>query len=53
MHRDLRVGKPIPSFDMSAACSGFLFGLEVVTELIGAGRYGSAWCRGEVCCLDL
>ncbi len=35
----LRVGRPIPSFDLNAACSGFIYGLEVTRALISTGRY--------------
>jgi 3-oxoacyl-[acyl-carrier-protein] synthase-3 len=40
VQRDLRVGRPIPSFDMNAVCSGFLYGLDVVQSQIESGRYG-------------
>jgi 3-oxoacyl-[acyl-carrier-protein] synthase III len=39
VQRDLRVGRPIPSFDMNAVCSGFLYGLDVVQSQIESGRY--------------
>jgi 3-oxoacyl-[acyl-carrier-protein] synthase-3 len=32
-------GSGIPSFDLNAACSGFLYGLDVCGTLIRAGRY--------------
>jgi 3-oxoacyl-[acyl-carrier-protein] synthase-3 len=32
-------GKGIPSFDLNAACSGFLYGLQVTSALIEAGAY--------------
>ncbi len=35
----LRVGRPIPSFDLNAACSGFVYGLEVTRALMSAGGY--------------
>lgn len=31
--------KDIPAFDISAACSGFIFGLEIADALISSGRY--------------
>jgi len=40
VQRDLRVGRPIPAFDMNAVCSGFLYGLDVVQSQIESGRYG-------------
>jgi 3-oxoacyl-[acyl-carrier-protein] synthase-3 len=46
VHRDLHVGKAVPCFDIGAACSGFLYGLEVVCDLIGAGRYQRALLVG-------
>ncbi|MFQ5513798.1 MAG: beta-ketoacyl-ACP synthase III [Myxococcota bacterium] len=42
----LRVGRPIPSFDLGAACSGFLYGMDVVCELLRSGRYRSALLIG-------
>ncbi len=39
LQRNLRVGRTIPSFDLNAACSGFLYGLEVVNSLVASGRY--------------
>ncbi len=29
----------VPAFDLNAACSGFLYGLEVVSSLVASGRY--------------
>ena len=40
LQRNLRVGRPIPCFDVSAACTGFVYGLELVKELAAGGRYG-------------
>ncbi len=39
VHRELRVSRPIPCFDMNAACSGFIYGLEVSGSLMRAGGY--------------
>lgn len=35
----LGVRRPIPSFDLNAACSGFVYGLEVCDALMASGRY--------------
>lgn len=37
LHRDLRVGRPIPCFDLGAACAGFTYALEVVTSMMMRG----------------
>jgi len=39
VQRNLRVGRPIPSFDVNAACSGFMYGLQVTTDMMASGRY--------------
>jgi 3-oxoacyl-[acyl-carrier-protein] synthase-3 len=39
VHRNLRVGRPIPCLDLNAACSGFVYGLEVAGSLLAAGPY--------------
>ncbi|MCP4003569.1 MAG: ketoacyl-ACP synthase III [bacterium] len=39
VHRSLLRGRSIPSFDLNAACSGFVYGLEVVSSLMKAGLY--------------
>ncbi len=31
----------IPAFDISAACSGFIYGLDIAKAMIEAGRYGN------------
>jgi 3-oxoacyl-[acyl-carrier-protein] synthase-3 len=36
----------IPAFDVSAACSGFLYGLEVASSLIETGRYKNILVSG-------
>jgi 3-oxoacyl-[acyl-carrier-protein] synthase-3 len=46
VHRHLQVGRPIPCFDLGAACSGFLYGLEVVGHLVETGRYRRALLVG-------
>jgi 3-oxoacyl-[acyl-carrier-protein] synthase-3 len=46
LHRHLRVGRPIACFDLAAACSGFLYGLEVVSDLLASGRYRRALLVG-------
>jgi 3-oxoacyl-[acyl-carrier-protein] synthase-3 len=46
LHRHLRVGRPIACFDIGAACSGFLYGLEVVSDLLASGRYRRALLVG-------
>jgi 3-oxoacyl-[acyl-carrier-protein] synthase-3 len=47
VHRDLRVGRPIPCFDLSAACAGFTYGLEVVRNLVGGAGYQRALLIGS------
>ncbi len=39
VQRNLCPGLGIPSFDINAACSGFLYGLQVVKSLIDSGTY--------------
>lgn len=39
VHRELRVSRPIPCFDMNAACSGFIYGLEVSSSLMRGEGY--------------
>ncbi len=46
VQRNLRPGRPIPSFDVNAACSGFLYGLQVVGDLLEAKRYRRALLIG-------
>ena len=46
VHRNLRVGRPIPCLDLSAACSGFLYGLEVVGSMLASGAYRRALLVG-------
>ena len=46
VHRNLRVGRPIPCLDISAACSGFLYGLEVVGSMLASGAYRHALLVG-------
>lgn len=37
--RDLKIKKNIPCFDLNAACSGFIYGLEVADTFIQSGKY--------------
>jgi 3-oxoacyl-[acyl-carrier-protein] synthase-3 len=46
LHQQLRVGRPIPCFDLGAACSGFLYGLEVVGNMVASGGYRRALLVG-------
>ncbi len=46
VQRNLRVGRPIPAFDISAACTGFVYGLELLDSLLGSGRYRRALLIG-------
>jgi len=46
VQRKLGVRRPIPSFDMNAACSGFLYALEVTRSLLASGRYPRALLIG-------
>lgn len=46
VHRNLRVGRPIPCLDLAAACSGFVYGLEVVGDMLVSGRYRTALLVG-------
>jgi 3-oxoacyl-[acyl-carrier-protein] synthase-3 len=46
VHRNLRIGRPIPCLDVGAACSGFLYGLEVVGSMLASGAYRRALLVG-------
>jgi 3-oxoacyl-[acyl-carrier-protein] synthase III len=46
VHRNLRVGRPIPAYDLNAVCAGFVFGLEVVVDQLMSGRYQRALLIG-------
>jgi 3-oxoacyl-[acyl-carrier-protein] synthase-3 len=46
VQRNLRVGRPIPAFDIGAACSGFVYGLELLHDLLLSGRYRRALLVG-------
>lgn len=46
VQRNLHIGRPIASFDLNAACSGFLYALETVHSLVAAGRYQRALLIG-------
>lgn len=35
----LRATKNIPAFDINAACSGFIYGIDLISDLLKAGRY--------------
>ena len=39
VHRNLCHGLAIPAFDVNAACSGFLYGLEVATSMLKSAGY--------------
>ncbi len=39
VHRGLLRGRSIPSFDLNAACSGFVYGLEVANAMMNSGAY--------------
>jgi len=39
VHRNLCKGLAIPAFDVNAACSGFVYGLEVATSLLQSAGY--------------
>ena len=39
LKRALKIKKHIPSFDLNAACSGFVYGLEVADALVKSGAY--------------
>ncbi|MGH7290175.1 MAG: 3-oxoacyl-ACP synthase, partial [Myxococcota bacterium] len=39
VHRNLFKGLAIPSFDVNAACSGFVYGLEVAMAMLGSAGY--------------
>ena len=39
VQRNLGVERPIPCFDLNAACSGFGYGLQVCWDFIAVGRY--------------
>ncbi len=46
VQRNLEVGRPIPAFDIGAACSGFVYGLELMHDLLASGRYRRALLIG-------
>ena len=46
VQRNLAVRRPIPAFDIGAACSGFVYGLELMHDLLGSGRYRRALLIG-------
>lgn len=39
LKNDLKISKNIPAFDLNAACSGFVYGLQVADALIKSGAY--------------
>ncbi|MCX8082179.1 MAG: ketoacyl-ACP synthase III [bacterium] len=41
--------KDIPAFDISAACSGFIFGLEIASNLIAGGSYKTGLVIASEC----
>jgi 3-oxoacyl-[acyl-carrier-protein] synthase-3 len=46
VQRNLRGGRPIPAFDIGAACTGFVYGLELLHDLLVSGRYRRALLIG-------
>ncbi len=46
VQRNLRIQRPIVSFDLNAACSGFIYALEVTNALMASGRYERALLIG-------
>ena len=42
VQQKLGIRRPIASFDLNAACSGFIYALEVTNALLGSGRYKRA-----------
>jgi len=38
--------RPVPAFDLNAACSGFLYGLEVAKAMLDSGNYQNALVIG-------
>ncbi|MCL1835875.1 MAG: ketoacyl-ACP synthase III [Oscillospiraceae bacterium] len=36
-----RIGASCPAFDINAACTGFIYSLEVASSLLASGKYGS------------
>lgn len=46
VHRNLGVGRPIPCFDLGAACTGFIYGLEVASSMMASDRYSRALVIG-------
>ena len=39
IHKRLGISKPIPAFDISAACTGLIYGLSIAKGLIASGMY--------------
>lgn len=39
VQRNLGLSQPVPSLDLNAACSGFVYGLEIGGDLLASGRY--------------
>jgi 3-oxoacyl-[acyl-carrier-protein] synthase-3 len=46
VQRNLRGGRPIPAYDVNAACAGFVYALEVTYDQLCAGRYRRALLIG-------
>jgi 3-oxoacyl-[acyl-carrier-protein] synthase III len=46
IQRNLRVGRPIPAYDINAACAGFVYALEVTHDQLRSGRYRRALLIG-------
>ncbi len=49
VQRNLKLGRPIPSMDLSAACSGFVYGLQLAQDAIAVGRYRNILLIGAEC----
>jgi 3-oxoacyl-[acyl-carrier-protein] synthase-3 len=39
VQRNLRGGRPVPAYDLNAACAGFAYALEVIWDQMCSGRY--------------
>ena len=39
IHKRLGISKPVPAFDVAAACTGLIYGLSIAKGLIGSGMY--------------
>jgi 3-oxoacyl-[acyl-carrier-protein] synthase-3 len=46
VQRNLRGERPVPAYDINAACSGFVYALEIVFDQVRSGRYRRALLIG-------